>query len=102
MLRELSFKAAADQTANGENYFQALAGRLVLWLGLTAWAVEVVAWVAVLQRAPLTLAFPIMTLTYATIPLACHWLLKERLSARQAAGAGLVAVGVICVGLAGR
>jgi undecaprenyl phosphate-alpha-L-ara4N flippase subunit ArnE len=101
VMRELCFKAAADDSGEG-GYFAALARRPVLWLGLTAWAVEVVAWVAVLQRAPLTIAFPIMTVTYAAIPIAGHWLLKERLSARQSAGAALVAVGVICVGVAGR
>lgn len=102
IVRELAFKTAADATSVTDGYFRALARRPVLWVGLTAWAVEVVGWVAVLQRVPLTLAFPIMTLTYAAIPMASHWLLKERLSGRQATGAGLVAVGVICVGLAGR
>jgi undecaprenyl phosphate-alpha-L-ara4N flippase subunit ArnE len=60
------------------------------------------AWVAVLQRAPLTLAFPIMTLTYAAIPMASAFLLNERLGRTQVAGAVLVAAGVICVGVSGR
>jgi undecaprenyl phosphate-alpha-L-ara4N flippase subunit ArnE len=102
IVREVSFKAAADRSAPGAGYFGRLLRRHVLWLGLGAWAVELTAWVAVLQRAPLTLAFPIMSLTYAAIPLASAVVLKERLGRSQLAGAALVAAGVVCVGVSGR
>jgi undecaprenyl phosphate-alpha-L-ara4N flippase subunit ArnE len=46
-------------------------------------------------------AYPMMTLTYATVPVAGLILLRERMSRRQLAGAGLIFAGVALVGLAG-
>jgi drug/metabolite transporter (DMT)-like permease len=42
-----------------------------------------------------------MTLTYATVPLAGILLLRERMSARQMAGAALIFAGVALVGISG-
>jgi undecaprenyl phosphate-alpha-L-ara4N flippase subunit ArnE len=55
----------------------------------------------VLQRLPLSVAYPMMTLSYATVPMAGLFLLKERMSRRKLAGAGLIFAGVALVGLAG-
>lgn len=99
--RELSFKAASDGAEGQPAYLVALAAQPVLWLGIAFWFVEMVAWVVVLESTPLGLAFPIMTLTYAGVPLAGTLILKERLTPLQIAGAALVAAGVTCVGLSG-
>jgi drug/metabolite transporter (DMT)-like permease len=61
----------------------------------------VVVWIFVLQRAPLSLAYPVMTLTYVGIPLGGMLFLRERPSRRQMTGAALIAVGVTCVSLSG-
>lgn len=102
--RELCFKIASDGADGAVGfavYVLALARQSALWFGLVFWAVEVVAWVLVLERTPLAVAFPIMTLTYAGIPLAGALVLKERLSRGQIMGTALVALGVTCVGLSG-
>ncbi len=99
--RELSFKAASDGAEGKPAYLAALALQPVLWLGIVFWFVEMIAWLLVLEHTPLGLAFPIMTLTYAGVPLAGTLILKERLAPMQIAGAALVAVGVTCVGLSG-
>ncbi len=99
--RELSFKAASDGAVNKPSYLVALATQPVLWLGIVFWFVEMVAWILVLERTPLSLAFPIMTLTYAGVPIAGAMVLKERLNRLQIAGAALVALGVTCVGMSG-
>lgn len=99
--RELSFKAASDGAEGRRAYIAALALQPVLWLGIIFWFVEMIAWLLVLETTPLSLAFPIMTLTYAGVPLAGTLILKEQLSSIQIAGAALVAAGVTCVGLSG-
>lgn len=99
--RELSFKTASDGADGKPAYLAALALQPVLWAGIAFWFVEMVAWVLVLETTPLSLAFPIMTLTYAGVPLAGTLILKERLTPVQIAGAALVAAGVTCVGLSG-
>ncbi len=99
--RELSFKAASDGAAGQDAYLWSLARQPVLWLGVVFWFVEMVAWILVLERTPLSVAFPFMTLTYAGVPIAGALVLKERLSRSQIAGATLVALGVTCVGMSG-
>jgi undecaprenyl phosphate-alpha-L-ara4N flippase subunit ArnE len=99
--RELCFKAASDGADGKPAYLAALATQPLLWAGIVFWFVEMVAWVVVLETTPLGLAFPIMTLTYAGVPLAGTLILKERLTPVQIAGAALVAAGVTCVGLSG-
>ena len=99
--RELSFKRASTGAQASTSYVLGLAKQPLLWLGIAFWAVEVVAWILVLEHAPLSLAYPIMTLTYAGIPLAGALALRERLSRTQMLGAVLVAAGVGCVSLAG-
>jgi drug/metabolite transporter (DMT)-like permease len=99
--RELCFKAASDGAEGKRAYVAALAQQPMLWLGVVFWFVEMVAWVLVLETTPLGLAFPIMTLTYAGVPLAGTLILKERLTPLQIAGAALVAAGVTCVGVSG-
>lgn len=96
--RELNFKAASLR-ADRDRYVVSLLTHPFLWMGLVLWAVELVAWLLVLERAPLAIAFPLMALTYAGTPLAAGFLLRETLTRGQKAGAGLVTLGVLVVSL---
>jgi undecaprenyl phosphate-alpha-L-ara4N flippase subunit ArnE len=98
--RELCFKVATN-AASQDNTVRDLALSPVLWCGIALWAVEMLAWIRVLQSIPLGIAFPIMTLTFVGVPVACHVLLNERLNRSQWAGALLVFVGVVIVGFSG-
>lgn len=98
--RELCFKVASSATAP-ESPVLGLAKSPILWCGIMLWVVEMLAWIRVLQSIPLGIAFPIMTLTFVGVPVACHVLLRERLNQSQWAGALLVFAGVIIVGLSG-
>jgi len=98
--RELCFKAGAEHAqVSTASYTMSVVRQPLVWAGIAAWAVEIVGWVMVLQQAPLGIAFPIMTITYAGVPLASRLLLKEHLNVSQIAGTALVVLGVVCVGL---
>jgi drug/metabolite transporter (DMT)-like permease len=73
----------------------------LIWIGIALWVVESIAWVFVLQRTPLSMAFPVMTLSYATVPLAGLVLLRERMTPKQMLGAGLIFSGVLLVAVSG-
>jgi len=73
----------------------------LLWCGIGLWVVEVGVWLLVLERTALAVAFPITTLAYAGTPMAAALVLKEPLSRRQKMGAGLVALGVLCIAMSG-
>jgi undecaprenyl phosphate-alpha-L-ara4N flippase subunit ArnE len=99
--RELCFKAAADRANATPHYAPGLATQPLLWLGLLCWTAEAVSLVVVLERVPLSVAYPITNLPYAGIPLAGALLFRERLTRGQIAGAALIAIGVVCVGASG-
>jgi undecaprenyl phosphate-alpha-L-ara4N flippase subunit ArnE len=99
--RELCFKLAADQTARSGAEATRFFGRVAFWAGLLVGATQLVAWVAVLQRAPLAIAYPLMASAYAGVPIASVLLFGERLTRSQVFGAALVAAGVTCVAVAG-
>jgi drug/metabolite transporter (DMT)-like permease len=101
-IQQICFKAGSNQASPDRSPVIAALFQPLIWAGVALWAIEVVAWIFVLQQAPLSLAYPVMTLTYVGIPLGGMLLLGERLSRRQMAGAALIAAGVICVSLSGR
>jgi undecaprenyl phosphate-alpha-L-ara4N flippase subunit ArnE len=99
--QQISFKLGADRAGALPGWVGAILRQPLIWTGIAIWAVETTAWVLVLQRLPLSVAYPMMTLSYATVPMAGLFLLKERMSRRKLAGAGLIFAGVALVGLAG-
>jgi undecaprenyl phosphate-alpha-L-ara4N flippase subunit ArnE len=93
---QLCFKQAADHSAFAETL-----AKPILWAGIIIWGIELVAWTNVLEHVPLSIAFPIMSLTYITTLVASALLFKERVNKRHAIGALLITAGVACVGATG-
>lgn len=93
--RELCFKHGATSVL-----FKTLQ-RPVIWLGIAFWAFELVMWTRVLEHVALSVAFPLMALSYASIACAGAALFKETINPRHALGILLVTLGVVCVGATG-
>lgn len=100
-VQQLSFKVGNGRAEQAERFVRAVALQPLIWLGLALWVIESIAWVLVLQKTPLSMAYPVMTATYATVPLAGLLLLKERMTRRQTLGAVLIFAGVLLVGMSG-
>jgi drug/metabolite transporter (DMT)-like permease len=98
-VQQISFKLGSTRPTTSRTFYAGIVGQPLIWLGVALWVVESMAWIHVLQRAPLSLAYPIMTLTYVGVPLAGMLLLKERMTPRQILGGALIALGVACVAL---
>ncbi len=94
--REVCFKQAANHTAFGKALLKPWT-----WLGIVFWAIELVAWTVVLKQVPLSVAFPLMALSYVAIVLASAVILNEQVNIRHAIGALLITAGVACVGATG-
>jgi drug/metabolite transporter (DMT)-like permease len=95
-VREVCFKLSSD------------AGALILtlarpttWLGIAFWAIELVGWTVVLERVPLSIAFPLMALSYVAVVIAGALIFREKINMRHAAGVFLITAGVACVGVTG-
>lgn len=95
--REVCFKLAARKYAFGFKVFL----NPITALGVIFWFVELVAWCWVLGQAPLSIAFPLMSVSYAAIALAGAALFGERINRRHALGVAMVILGVATVGSAG-
>lgn len=95
--REVCFK----QAANGATNFVQSMLKPVVWAGIVFWGVELLAWMTVLGQVPLSIAFPLMALSYVVTVFAAALLLKEAVGFRHAAGASLITLGVMCVGATG-
>jgi undecaprenyl phosphate-alpha-L-ara4N flippase subunit ArnE len=100
-VQQLSFKVGGGRAERAASFARGVALQPLIWLGLALWVVESIAWVLVLQKTPISLAYPVMTATYATVPLMGVLLLKERMTRRQLVGAVLIFAGVVGVGLSG-
>jgi undecaprenyl phosphate-alpha-L-ara4N flippase subunit ArnE len=100
-VQQLSFKAGSARAEGAPGFVRGVIGQPLIWLGVGLWVVESIAWVLVLQKSPISMAYPVMTLTYATVPLAGLVLLRERMSRRQMLGAALIFAGVLIVAVAG-
>jgi undecaprenyl phosphate-alpha-L-ara4N flippase subunit ArnE len=94
--REICFKMGAHET----NYGKTLT-KPIIWLGLLFWLVELIGWAHLLERMPLTIAFPIMAFNQTIIVVAAKCLLHETITKRHAVGALIITAGVACVGATG-
>lgn len=97
VVREVCFKFAADLAPD---VWRSVC-LPVTWLGCVVWAVELFSWMLVLEQVPLSIAFPLMALSYAAMVAAGAWLFSEKINQRHAFGVSLITIGVVCVGVTG-
>lgn len=78
----------------------ALTGQRVLWLGLAllALAAGMALWLLVLQRIPVGVAYPMLSLNFVWVTLAARVIWHEPVSLRHAAGVALIIIGIAVLG----
>lgn len=64
-------------------------------VALVIYAVATVLWVIVLSRVPLTVAYPLIALSYLIVPLLARAFLGESLSWQTFAGAFVIMIGIV-------
>ncbi len=64
------------------------------WGGVGCYAVSVVVWVLALSRAPVSIAYPMLSIGYIVNALLANWLFGEPLHASKVAGIFVIVVGV--------
>ncbi len=75
----------------------ALAGSVPFWLGMGCYAASVCVWIAALAKAPVSTAYPMLSLGYVVVAAAGTLWLGETLSPAKMAGIALICVGVVLV-----
>lgn len=88
---QLCQKQAARQTNRAR-----LTGWLVASLALLA--LGMVVWLLVLQRLPVSLAYPMLSINFILVALAARFVWQERMTRWQWMGTVLIVVGVAIIG----
>jgi len=72
---------------------------LFVWLGMVVYAAAIMVWLQVLSRMDLSIAFPLMSLSYVFVYIgAAFWpALHEVITVNRLAGTGLIICGVALV-----
>lgn len=71
----------------------------LIWVGFIGFGLGAVFWLAVLSRVPLSLAYPILALSYFVVVIEAWLILRERVTWKRLLGVGVIVAGVIIVGL---
>ena len=98
LLQSREMKRAGEQGVNARglaHLLRMIASRAPLGLAILCMAVSFFAFMALVQRAPLSFAVPASALQFVVETLLAKFLLREHLGKRRMAGALLVAGGVI-------
>ncbi len=101
---QILFKRGVDALDAGEAHF----GRATLGLALRSPAiiggvlvhvVEFGIWLEILGRLPLSVAFPLESISYVTVLVATRVFLREAIPPRRWAGVGLICAGIVVLGV---
>jgi drug/metabolite transporter (DMT)-like permease len=71
----------------------------MIWFGFAGFIGGTVFWLGVISRAPLSLAYPILALSYFVVVVEAWLILNEPLTWQLLAGVAIIFAGVVIVGL---
>lgn len=100
-LAQIALKAAGETLAAAPDlphWFAAAAGSGWAWLGVLGYLGSFAAWMAILDKLPLSLGFPLTSVVYVTVTACSALVFREEIGALRWAGIGLIIVGVIVLG----
>lgn len=95
---QLAFKAAATTPDDGRGRWRTMAGSPWLWVGISAYVAEFLAWLAFLSLVPLSEGVLLGSINIVAVMIAGRILFAEKLTRLRVAGILLVAAGVAVVG----
>lgn len=71
----------------------------LIWIGFAGFIGGTVFWLGVISRAPLSLAYPVLAMSYFVVVLEAWLFLGEQVSLQKIIGVAVIVGGVILVGL---
>jgi drug/metabolite transporter (DMT)-like permease len=80
-------------------FIQAVIPSVYLWVGLLSVIVIFIIWSTVLSRVDLSVAVPVCSFSYITVPLVSAFFFHEKVSFLRWGGIGFILIGVILVSM---
>jgi drug/metabolite transporter (DMT)-like permease len=93
--------ATANHDVNGIAYYLKLLRNRWVIAGILTYFVEMVIWIVLLTYIPLSVAFPLTGIQKVIIILFSVFVLKEKVSALEWLGVGIIAAGIAVIVQAG-
>jgi uncharacterized membrane protein len=103
VLGQLCFKrgtSSVDQALAGQGilaFWGAILGNVWVLTGVGVYAVEIVVGLAALRLAPLSVVFPLLSLSYCGVAAGSHLFLGERLRSQSVVAILLITLGAVLV-----
>ncbi len=94
-LRRATVPETGDAPGNARASRQA---RWPVGLALAALGAGMALWLLVLQRLPVGVAYPMLSLNFVWVTLAARFVWRERVTARHAVGVLLIIIGIVLLG----
>ena len=100
----LALKQATRQADSGSGlaFWRSVLARPALWLGITAFAAEFLAWLSFLSLVPLSKGVLVGCINILAVMIGGRIFFGEKVTAPRAAAAMLIGTGVALVGWAGQ
>jgi len=97
---QLCQKQAVEHWQQWPDDTQRLA-RTLRWLllAIVLMGIGMLLWLNVLQRLPLSLAYPMLSINFVLVSLAAQWLYGERTTPRYWCGVAAIMLGVLLMGM---
>lgn len=93
---QLSLKYAfQSSTATGQT--KSILFSPYFWIWFISYVIVTILWLVILRTIPLSQAFPALGLTFALVPLASYYFLKEKVVFSQWIGIVIIVTGVVLV-----
>ena len=70
-----------------------------IWGGILVHGIEFGVWIAILGQLPLSVAFPLESVTYVVLLVATRVFLRESIPTRRWIGVGMICAGVVVLGV---
>jgi drug/metabolite transporter (DMT)-like permease len=80
-------------------FVQAVIPSVYLWVGLLSVIIIFIIWSTVLSRVDLSVAVPVCSFSYITVPLVSALFFQEKISILRWGGIGFILIGVILVSM---
>jgi len=100
LLKSATRPLASFTVFNGETLLRSvgvLALSVPFWAGMMCYAASVCVWIAALSRAPVSVAYPMLSLGYVVVAAVSALWLGESLSMPKVLGIALICAGVLLV-----
>ena len=65
------------------------------WAGFACYGISLFTWIATLSRAPVSVAYPLLSIGYVVNALMAYWLSGESLTVQKIVGIGFIVTGVV-------